>query len=109
MKKVITLLIAALVAVTTFAQTNLAKDKTSIATSGNAYEGNDGNTGSRWESAQGVDPQSWQVDLGEATNFNAIQIVWEGKSKGEERLKSGRLTVTRQDHHEKHEETKKKL
>ena len=78
MKKVITLLIAALVAVTTFAQTNLAKDKTSIATSGNAYEGNDGNTGSRWESAQGVDPQSWQVDLGEATNFNAIQIVWEG-------------------------------
>ncbi len=77
MKKVITLLIAALVAVTTFAQTNLAKDKTSIATSGNAYEGNDGNTGSRWISDTS-DPQSWMVDLGEETTFNVISICWEG-------------------------------
>ncbi len=59
------------------AQTNLAAGKTSIATSGTASLGNDGNTGTRWESAQS-DPQQWQVDLGEATTFNTIQIVWEG-------------------------------
>lgn len=77
MKKVFTFLFAALMALTTFAQTNLAEGKASIATSGNAALGNDGSTGTRWES-NSSDPQIWQVDLGEATDFNAIRILWEG-------------------------------
>lgn len=78
MKKFLTLLIATIVAMGTFAQTNLAVGKTSVATSGTAEAGNDGNNGSRWESAHGQDPQLWMVDLGEATTFNVISIRWEG-------------------------------
>lgn len=69
---------ACLFALTGAAQTNLASGCKSIATSGIATEGNDGNTGTRWESAHAVDPQNWQVDLGEPKEFNTVNIVWEG-------------------------------
>lgn len=78
MKKLFTLLLAAVATLTMFGQTNLAVDQPSIATSGNAALGNDGNKGSRWESTHGVDPQLWQVDLGQAQTFNTISIIWEG-------------------------------
>ena len=78
MKKVFTFVIATIVAMGAFAQTNLAAGKASIATSGDAAAGNDGNDGTRWESTHGVDLQVWQVDLGEVTEFNTISIMWEG-------------------------------
>ncbi len=56
---------------------NLALNKTAIATSGTATAAVDGNNETRWESASS-DPQTWQVDLGEATTFNTISIRWEG-------------------------------
>ena len=78
MKKILTMVFAAMAVMTMSGQTNLALNQPSIATSGTASAGNDGNTGSRWESEHGVDPQMWQVDLGEAQNFNTIAITWEG-------------------------------
>ena len=77
MKKLFLTLFAVTAALTGFAQTNLAVGHPSIASSGNAGEGNDGNTGTRWESAFS-DPQTWQVDLEEAQTFNTIRIIWEG-------------------------------
>lgn len=77
MKKSLMILFALAASLTVSAQ-NLANGKTAIATTGNAAEAIDGNTGTRWESAQGVDPQTWQVDLGVAQEFNTIKIVWEG-------------------------------
>ena len=77
MKKLFLTLFAITAALTGFAQTNLAVGHPSIASSGNAGEGNDGNTGTRWESASS-DPQAWQVDLGSAQTFNTIRILWEG-------------------------------
>ena len=56
---------------------NLALNKTATASSGNAAAAVDGNTGTRWESAQ-TDEEWWMVDLGEASEFNTIQILWEG-------------------------------
>ena len=56
---------------------NLALNKTATASSGDAALAVDGNTGTRWESAQ-TDDQWWMVDLGEAKEFNTIQILWEG-------------------------------
>ncbi|MBO5540698.1 MAG: discoidin domain-containing protein [Muribaculaceae bacterium] len=79
MKKNLTLAVAAIAVMTAFGQTNLALNQPSIATSGNAAQGNDGNNGSRWESTHGVDPQLWQVDLGETpVEYNTIVITWEG-------------------------------
>ena len=78
MKKSRTMVFAAMAVMTMWGQTNLALNQPSIATSGTASAGNDGNAGTRWESAHGVDPQLWQVDLGEAQNFNTIAITWEG-------------------------------
>ena len=78
MKKVFTLLFATMLAIGTFAQTNLAANQPSVATSGTATAGNDGDNGTRWESAHGQDPQLWMVDLGEETTFNVISIRWEG-------------------------------
>ena len=77
MKKLFLTLFAITAALTGFAQTNLAVGHPSIASSGNAGEGNDGNTGTRWESTHS-DPQTWQVDLEEAQTFNTIRIIWEG-------------------------------
>ncbi len=48
------------------------------ATSGNAAEAIDGNNDSRWESAHGIDPQIWTLDMGQERIFNNIQIRWEG-------------------------------
>ena len=76
MKKVFLLLFAAMATLTSFAD-NLASGKATLATSGNAALAADGNTNTRWESAQ-EDPQLWQVDLGETTAFNTISILWEG-------------------------------
>lgn len=77
MKKVFLLLFAAMATLTSFAD-NLASGKETKATSGNAALAVDSDNNSRWESEQGVDPQLWQVDLGEAKAFNTISILWEG-------------------------------
>ncbi|MCR5077170.1 MAG: discoidin domain-containing protein [Prevotella sp.] len=67
----------ALAAAMTASAQNLAIGGTATATSGTAGLAIDDNTGTRWESAQN-DNQSWQLDLGEAKDFNTVQIVWEG-------------------------------
>lgn len=77
MKKVFLLLFAAMATLTGLAD-NLASGKATLATSGDASLAADGNANTRWESVQGVDPQLWQVDLGEAKAFNTISILWEG-------------------------------
>lgn len=71
------MILFALAASLTVSAQNLANGKTAIATSGNAALGCDGNVGSRWESLSS-DPQTWQVDLGSAQEFNTIKILWEG-------------------------------
>ena len=66
---------------TVLGQTNLALNQPTVASPGalqGSANGNDGSTTSRWESAHGVDPQNWQVDLGEAQTFNCVVISWEG-------------------------------
>ena len=78
MRKILFTLLTCMATLTCMAQDNLALNKTSIATSGTASFGNDGNTGSRWESAHGVDPQKWQVDLGSEQDMNTFKIIWEG-------------------------------
>ena len=55
-----------------------ANGATAIATSGNPLLAIDNNTGTRWESEHGVDPQTLTIDLGQPRTFNTIQIVWEG-------------------------------
>ncbi len=55
-----------------------ANGATAIATSGNPLLAIDDNTGTRWESEHGVDPQTLTIDLGQPRTFNTIQIVWEG-------------------------------
>ena len=77
MKKTVLLLFAFMATITAFGQ-NLAQEQPSIASSGDATFGNDGNEGTRWESTS-TDPQTWQVDLGEGgATFNTISIRWEG-------------------------------
>ena len=49
----------------------------SYASSGTAANGNDGNEGTRWESASS-DPQWWVANMGEQRTFNTVQILWEG-------------------------------
>ena len=49
----------------------------SYASSGTAADGNDGNEGSRWNSAS-ADPQWWVANMGEQRTFNTVQILWEG-------------------------------
>ena len=82
MKRILTMVFAAMALMTMWGQTNLALNQPSIATSATAGRpasaGNDGDdNGTRWESAS-ADPQQWQVDLGEAQDFNTIVITWEG-------------------------------
>ncbi len=81
MKRILTMVFAAMALMTMWGQTNLALNQPSIATSATAGRpasaGNDGDNGTRWESAS-ADPQQWQVDLGEAQDFNTISICWEG-------------------------------
>ena len=77
MKHLLTFVAAAMMSLTTMAQENLAIGGTAKATSGNADAAIDNNEGTRWESAF-EDPQTWQLDMGEAKEFNVIQIKWEG-------------------------------
>lgn len=61
--------------------TNLALETNggwASATSGTAWQANDGNSGSSWESTHGVDAQMWTLDLGQRRIFNTIQLRWEG-------------------------------
>ena len=61
--------------------TNLALNKPATASSvfgtNTAALAFDANPGSRWESAQGVDPQWLQVDLGATYNLTSVKLVWE--------------------------------
>ncbi len=56
---------------------NLALNCAATASSGTASAGNDGNEGTRWESAA-TDTEWWQVDLPAAYNLTNIEIKWEG-------------------------------
>lgn len=56
---------------------NYALLGTATASSGNAANAIDGNTGTRWESAS-TDNEWWMVDLGAVKTFNTISITWEG-------------------------------
>ncbi|AGZ44159.1 discoidin domain-containing protein [Actinoplanes friuliensis] len=50
----------------------------SSATAGNtAAKAVDGDSGTRWESAQGLDPQWLQVDLGSAQALGRVELDWE--------------------------------
>ena len=61
--------------------TNVALNKTATASSvfgtNTAALAFDGNLGTRWESAQGVDPQWVQVDLGATYNLTGVTLRWE--------------------------------
>ncbi len=56
---------------------NLAKGKPTWSSTGTSSLGNDGNVGSRWESAHFA-PQWWCVDLGAEYDIDRIEIKWEG-------------------------------
>ncbi len=74
----ITLLIATVFMLAVSASaTNVAKGKTGYAPSGNAAAALDGDTGTRWESAQGSDGLWFYVDLGEETTLDHVKIIWE--------------------------------
>lgn len=57
---------------------NLALNKASTASNGTASDGNDGNLGSRWRSAQGVADEWWSVDLGDAYVVNRVVVRMAG-------------------------------
>ena len=62
--------------------TNIAQGKTATASSvtgaATAAMAVDANTGTRWESAQGVDPQWIYIDLGSAQSICRVRLIWEG-------------------------------
>ena len=60
--------------------TNLALNNPITASSGNAtaMQAFDGNSGSRWESAWGVDPQWIYVDLQSPVDIDSVTLDWEG-------------------------------
>jgi beta-galactosidase len=68
---------------TTPSGTNLAFYKTATASSsedGPRYDGPnavDGNMGTRWSSADKIDPQWLKVDLGQAQSINRVVLKWE--------------------------------
>src|SRR5688500_12418762 len=62
------------------AQTNLALGRPVTASANPQYAPNqavDGNTGTRWASAQGIDPQWISVDLGATTSIGRVVLRWE--------------------------------
>src|SRR5688572_23507105 len=62
------------------AQTNLALGKPATASPSWQFPPNeavDGNMGTRWASAQGVDPQWIYVDLGAAAQVSRVVLRWE--------------------------------
>lgn len=56
---------------------NVVLNEAAYASSGTASLGNDGNAGTRWESASG-DDQWWLCKMAEESEFNTVQILWEG-------------------------------
>lgn len=60
--------------------TNLALNKTITSSSGAGSKNqvNDGNSGSRWESAWGIDPSWIYVDLGGIVDVDSVVLDWEG-------------------------------
>lgn len=50
---------------------------TATASSGTAASAVDGNAGTRWESAHGVDPQWITIDLGSQKTFDRVYLSWE--------------------------------
>ena len=75
----ITLLIASVLMLAVSASaTNVAEGKTGYAPSGTPASALDGNTGTRWESAQGSDGLWFYVDLDEVTTLDHVVILWEG-------------------------------
>ena len=77
LKKFTLSLAVALMAGTSAYASNVAQGKTAYAPSGTPALGIDGNTGTRWESATS-DNLWYYVDLGEATNIDHINFLWEG-------------------------------
>lgn len=55
---------------------NVVLNEAAYASSGTAFLGNDGNAGTRWESAA-TDDQWWLCKMAEESEFNTVQIVWE--------------------------------
>lgn len=55
---------------------NVVLNEAAYASSGTASLGNDGNAGTRWESAH-TDEQWWLCKMAEESEFNTVQIVWE--------------------------------
>lgn len=49
----------------------------SSATSGTAWNANDGNNGTSWESTHGVDAQTWTLDMTQRRIFNTVQLRWQ--------------------------------
>lgn len=59
------------------AATNIALNKVATASSGTAAMAFDGNTGTRWESTQGHDPEWLTVDLGSSNIVTGVKLNWE--------------------------------
>jgi beta-glucanase (GH16 family) len=57
---------------------NIAKGKTATSLTGVAREAFDGNNGTRWESAHGIDPQWLAIDLGDTYELCKVVLNWEG-------------------------------
>lgn len=55
---------------------NVVLNEAAYASSGTASLGNDGNAGTRWESAH-TDEQWWLCKMAEESEFNTVQILWE--------------------------------
>ncbi len=55
---------------------NVVLNETATASSGTASAGNDGDEGTRWESAF-ADDQWWMCEMAEQSQFNTVQILWE--------------------------------
>ena len=55
---------------------NVVLNEAAYASLGTAFLGNDGNAGTRWESAA-TDDQWWLCKMAEESEFNTVQIVWE--------------------------------
>lgn len=59
---------------------NMALGKTAVSSPNyisNAHEAVDGNTNTRWESQQGVDPQWMYIDLGTVHDLDSVILHWE--------------------------------
>lgn len=64
---------------------NVVLNETAYASTGNASEGNDGNEGTRWIATPAddateaeKDAQWWLCKMAEESEFNTVQILWEG-------------------------------